>query len=39
MKDLWDWTDKEFQDSDKMSSELQGATNKFLAQLLKPKRS
>ncbi|KAI9714696.1 MAG: hypothetical protein M1828_001125 [Chrysothrix sp. TS-e1954] len=38
MKDLWDYTAKEFLDSDKMSSELQGTTNKFLAQLLKPKR-
>lgn len=36
---VWDWAAREFYDSDKMSSELQGATNKFLAQLLKPKRS
>ena len=39
MKDLWDWTRNEFVDADKMSSPLQGATIKFLAELLKPKRS
>ncbi|KAK0513083.1 hypothetical protein JMJ35_004069 [Cladonia borealis] len=38
MKDLWNWTRNEFDDADKMSSPLQGATNKFLAELLKPKR-
>lgn len=39
MKEVWEWTSKEFWDADKMSSPLQGATNKFLAELLQPKRS
>ncbi|KAL5391861.1 hypothetical protein DPSP01_001150 [Paraphaeosphaeria sporulosa] len=38
MKELWDWTVGEFEDSDKMSSPLQGATMQFLAQLLGAKR-
>ncbi|KAF2644122.1 O-methyltransferase [Massarina eburnea CBS 473.64] len=38
MKELWDWTVDEFEDSDKMSSPLQGATMQFLAQLLGVKR-
>ncbi|KAH8163412.1 hypothetical protein CIB48_g4822 [Xylaria polymorpha] len=38
MKEVWEWTSKEFWDADKMSSPLQGATNKFLAELLQPKR-
>jgi hypothetical protein len=39
MNELWDWTVGEFEDADKMSSPLQGSTMKFLAGLLKPKRS
>lgn len=39
MNELWDWTCTQFEDADKMSSPLQGATMKFLACLLKPKRS
>lgn len=39
MNELWDWTCTQFEDADKMSSPLQGATMKFLASLLKPKRS
>ncbi|KAK7737322.1 hypothetical protein SLS53_006625 [Cytospora paraplurivora] len=46
MKQLWDWTYEKFDNmnagkntADKMSSPLQGATNKFLAELLKPKRN
>lgn len=39
MKELWDWTVGEFEDADKMSSPLQGATMKFLAELLQAKRS
>lgn len=37
-KELWQWTVSEFDDADKMSSPLQGALNKFLAELLKPKK-
>lgn len=46
MKELWDWTYEMFDNmnagkntADKMSSPLQGATNKFLAEFLHPKRS
>ena len=39
MSEVWDWTKSQFEDADKMSSLLQGATNKFLAEILKPKRS
>jgi hypothetical protein len=39
MKQLWDWTVTEFEDSDKMSSPLQGATMQFFAELLSAKRS
>lgn len=39
MKELWDWTCAEFEDADKMSSPLQGATMKFIATFVKPKRS
>lgn len=38
MNELWDWTCGQFEDADKMSSPLQGATMMFLATLLKPKR-
>lgn len=38
MDDLWDWTVSEFDDADKMSSPLQGATMKFLANWIQPKR-
>ncbi|KAI1097410.1 O-methyltransferase [Jackrogersella minutella] len=38
MKSLWDWTVGEFEDADKMSSPLQGATMKFLAELLQARR-
>lgn len=39
MKELWDWTVDEFEDADKMSSPLQGATMQFLAELLGARRS
>lgn len=39
MQEAWEWTRDNFDDADKMSSLLQGATNKFLAQILQPKRS
>lgn len=39
MNELWDSTVDSFDDADKMSSPLQGATMMFLAELLKPKRS
>ncbi|KAH6614363.1 O-methyltransferase [Chaetomium sp. MPI-SDFR-AT-0129] len=38
LKELWDRTVSEFDDSDKMSSPLQSATFKFLAELLRPRR-
>jgi len=38
LKELWDWTVSEFDDSDKMSSPLQSSTFKFLAELLQPRR-
>ncbi|KAL9611871.1 MAG: hypothetical protein Q9167_003525 [Letrouitia subvulpina] len=38
MKELWDWTCNQFEDADKMSSPLQGATMKFLAELQQAKR-
>lgn len=38
MKELWDWTCEEFETSDKMSSPLQGATMKFLAEHQRAKR-
>ncbi|KAI2635718.1 O-methyltransferase [Hypomontagnella submonticulosa] len=38
MKELWDWTVGEFEDADKMSSPLQGATMKFFAELIGAKR-
>jgi hypothetical protein len=38
MKELWDWTVDEFEDADKMSSPLQGATMQFFAQLIPIKR-
>lgn len=39
MKEVWDWTCDNFDDADKMSSPLQGATMKFLAEWQQPKRS
>lgn len=39
MKEHWDWTCNKFEDSDKMSSPLQGATMKFLAEHQRAKRS
>lgn len=39
MKEVWDWTCGEFEDSDKMSSPLQGAFMKFMAELVSPKHS
>ncbi|KAL5341648.1 O-methyltransferase [Aspergillus crustosus] len=39
MQELWQWTTEQFEDADKMSSPLQGATMKFLAEHLKAKRS
>ena len=39
MKELWDWTCNQFEDADKMSSPLQGATMKFLAEHQQAKRS
>jgi len=38
MNEVWDWTVKEFADADKMSSPLQGATMKFLAEHQRAKR-
>ncbi|KAI6355765.1 hypothetical protein MCOR25_008098 [Pyricularia grisea] len=38
MKELWDWTVQNFTSADKMSSPLQGATFKFLADWIQPKR-
>ncbi|KAL8765545.1 MAG: hypothetical protein Q9209_007416 [Squamulea sp. 1 TL-2023] len=38
MKEVWDWTCDSFDDADKMSSPLQGATMKFLAEWQQPKR-
>ncbi|KAK3933591.1 S-adenosyl-L-methionine-dependent methyltransferase [Diplogelasinospora grovesii] len=38
IKELWEWTRHELYDADKMSSPLQGATNKFLTQILQPRR-
>ncbi|KAH8883270.1 O-methyltransferase [Thozetella sp. PMI_491] len=38
MQEVWEWTSSQFEDADKMSSPLQGATNKFLAEILQPKR-
>ena len=39
MKEVWDWTCNQFEDADKMSSPLQGATMKFLAEHQRAKRS
>lgn len=39
MTELWNWTEGEFEDADKMSSPLQGATMKFLAEHQQAKRS
>lgn len=36
--ELWDWTCDVFEDADKMSSPLQGATMEFLAEWQQPKR-
>lgn len=38
MKELWEWTCDQFEDADKMSSPLQGATMKFLAEHQQAKR-
>lgn len=38
MKEVWDWTCDQFEDADKMSSPLQGATMKFLAEHQQAKR-
>lgn len=38
MKDVWNWTCNQFEDADKMSSPLQGATIKFLAEHQQAKR-
>ncbi|KAI9042660.1 O-methyltransferase [Aspergillus affinis] len=38
MNELWKWTSEEFEDADKMSSPLQGATMKFLAEHQQAKR-
>ncbi|KAI4235071.1 MAG: hypothetical protein LQ349_003405 [Xanthoria aureola] len=38
MKEVWAWTCDSFDDADKMSSPLQGATMKFLAEWQQPKR-
>ncbi|EEQ35643.1 O-methyltransferase [Microsporum canis CBS 113480] len=38
MKEVWDWTCNNFEDADKMSSPLQGATMKFLAEHQRAKR-
>ncbi|KAL3480022.1 S-adenosyl-L-methionine-dependent methyltransferase [Aspergillus californicus] len=38
MKELWQWTTEHFKDADKMSSPLQGATMKFLAEHQQAKR-
>ncbi|KAI6331522.1 hypothetical protein MCOR30_004723 [Pyricularia oryzae] len=38
MKELWDWTVQNFASADKMSSPLQGATFKFIADWVQPKR-
>ncbi|MCJ1344982.1 hypothetical protein MMC31_003187 [Peltigera leucophlebia] len=38
MKEVWDWTCDQFEDADKMSSPLQGATMKFLAEHHQAKR-
>ncbi|PLB54579.1 O-methyltransferase, partial [Aspergillus steynii IBT 23096] len=38
MNELWKWTENEFEDADKMSSPLQGATMKFLAEHQQAKR-
>ncbi|OAA54532.1 O-methyltransferase [Niveomyces insectorum RCEF 264] len=38
LKEVWDWTVSEFEDSDKMSSPLQSATFKFLAEFIQPRR-
>ncbi|KAB8068498.1 O-methyltransferase [Aspergillus leporis] len=38
MKELWQWTTEQFEDADKMSSPLQGATMKFLAEHQQAKR-
>lgn len=39
MKEVWQWTTEQFEDADKMSSPLQGATMKFLAEHQQAKRS
>ncbi|KAL9013140.1 MAG: hypothetical protein Q9173_002149 [Seirophora scorigena] len=39
MKEVWAWTCDSFGDADKMSSPLQGATMKFLAEWQQPKRA
>lgn len=39
MKEVWDWTVTQFEDADKMSSPLQGATMKFLAEHQRANRS
>lgn len=39
MKEVWDWTCNQFEDADQMSSPLQGATMKFLAEHQQAKRS
>ena len=39
MAQVYDWTEKELQEADKMSSPLQGMTNKFFAEMVQAKRS